>query len=89
MSNYRSRKEQIDTECYGNIVKTLEKAGIVLTRGQKKAIRQQLKFAAMIGAAEQRYRVSRIARQHPSYTSYDVWDAITSQSEFEILGYVS
>ena len=80
--NFRSRKAQIESDFLGQIVKALKEDNCVLTRKARKVIKEELRSAAMVGAAEERWRALNIV-SHDS----DAAHKITSQSVLAVLGY--
>lgn len=81
--NFRSRKQQIEKDFLGRISRVMKARGVPLSRHARSVIREELKSAAMVGAAEERYRTLRIIRESGTATA----EQICQKSVLSVLGY--
>lgn len=81
--NFRSRKEQIEKDFLGRIAKVMRAQGNPLNRPARSVMREELRSAAMVGAAEERYRTLKMLRENGTVTA----DQICERSVLNVLGY--
>lgn len=83
MEFFRSRKEQIEKDFLAQIAKKLKREGTSLSKQARIAIKEELKNAAMVGAAEERHRILEILRRNGSVMPNE----ICSIGVLAVLGY--
>lgn len=81
--NFRSRKEQIEKDFLGRVAKVMKAQGNPLNRPARSVMREELRSAAMVGAAEERYRILKMIRENGSITP----EQICERSVLSVLGY--
>lgn len=81
--SFRSRKEQIEKDFLGRISKVMKAQGTPLNRPARSVIREELRSAAMVGAAEERFRVLRLIKESGVITP----EQVCEQPVLAVLGY--
>jgi hypothetical protein len=84
MKEFRTRKEQIEKDFLGRLMRDLKRDGCTLTRKARSLIREELKSAAMVGAVEERRRTLKILQ---TYDSSVAAHKIVGESVLQVLGY--
>lgn len=79
---FRTRKEQIEQDFLRRLVRDLKAAGCPLNAKGRALVKEELKGAAMVGAAEERSRTLRLL-SHDQQTAR----AIVVESVLAVLGY--
>jgi len=79
--NFRSRKAQIESDFLSRIIETLKADNCPVSRKARRVIKEELRSAAMVGAAEERHRTLKLAGNSP------IAREIVSQSVLSVLGY--
>lgn len=83
MKEFKNRKEQIEKEFARDLRAELKEEGIgYFTRAQNNSIKKALRYAAMVGACEERYRIL----QFESLNSR-LRELIVEPSVLSVLGY--
>lgn len=83
MKEYRNRKEQIEKDFNRELIRILKEEGIgYFNRRQHAAIKKALRNAAMVGAAEERYRTLQMQSLNNG-----IRNAICEKSILAVLGY--
>ena len=77
--NFRSRKAQIESDFLPRIIESI---GCNVSRKTRRIIKEELKAAAMVGAAEERWRTLKMIDQ-TSQLAHD----IVKQPVLSVLGY--
>ena len=78
-----SRKKQIEKEFLGHIAKVMKERGVPLDRYARTLIKQELRGAAMVGAAEERFRTLRLIKEKGVINARDV----CAEGVLSVLGY--
>lgn len=82
-SEFRTRKEQIETDFKRELVRVLKEEGIgYFNRRQHAAMKEALRCAAMVGAFEERHRILTMESLNSG-----IRNAITERSVLSVLGY--
>ena len=80
--DHRTRKEQIEKDFAVSIWRMFRMEGVPLSRRMRRKIREELKGAAMVGAAEERHRTLNMIHYDPVLTQRVVKDSV-----LKVLGY--
>src|SRR6266404_2186882 len=79
--SYETRKEQIEKEFARDLRAKLKSEGVgYLNHAQRKAIRDALRYAAMVGASEERYRILTLMRNGASDLPQAIAAALRSRN---------
>lgn len=87
MSDYKSRKDQINREFYGRIRRAFQKEGLVPPATIVAIIKECLKHAATVGAFEERHRTLEYLGGFDTTDSRITKRFIVEKSVLDVLGY--
>lgn len=84
---YKTRKEQIEKDFLRTLMRDLRKLGVEPTLEGRALIREELRGAALVAAAEERQRTLAYLSKYPAALPEDISDFIVSKGVLEVLGY--